>query len=749
MVLLGPVISDNAMGSFNEVDRRTVLTLLAGTGAGAGGLKAMAAPRESPSATAVGPGLRTGGCDSLSDPQKPVWIAENSTNFHAPESLNNSGGLNPIRVSYDQQVWYLGSTWNETETQWEHEFAATTRGLSSVWRQDVIDATVCPPVDVDPMDAACIPDDWKSESDPHPQLETLAEQPSPRFSDFQSLEIALDETQSDFGSIQVNYQSNELLFWDHRPFLKDGIAANPQNADPSKVGLGQRYSEPQIITDMWTDGWREPPSRDFTESYIDEREQLLHELSDVEDPPVDPEDVITAAISLGLSMAPPAAGATAVASKIQTVAPIVLDILVDASKPRARDPPPNEAFFEEVTLDFPVPIVGHHIAFKILSPAGRASTSLSITSRVGLETSVSRDLANEFGSALEQTTEVSLATSPEPGPAERVDWIFDDEMFHSNMANLSSGDPLAELSGVTPLVSAPADTVSTDEELVFTGGNVALGDSELTGYAWLWVMEQPGETPQMGRTCRTDVSTIADLVIPPSDFEKPGTLTVWLLARDETGVWGRDSVTVEIEDAGSGSTPTDSPHVVVDDFEDGDLSEYDRLQDNGGTVTVQRSTVVEGSHALMIEAPSGKAEEIMSTAGLNAYPQLGDTLEIHFVPSASESVWFYVWLGGTNRIKLSHDMSTFALAQPGYTRDESDGAGLEVDKAYYYRVDLGTDGTVVAELRDGASDSVIATRTIQGQSPVDGDGIAFTVGEAGPGAPTTRLYVDDVTITNR
>jgi hypothetical protein len=71
---------------------------------------------------------------------------------------------------------------------------------------------------------------------------------------------------------------------------------------------------------------------------------------------------------------------------------------------------------------------------------------------------------------------------------------------------------------------------------------------------------------------------------------------------------------------------TSSGGVVIDDFEDGDLSEY---ATNGSYWSADtNSPVVNGSYSLKYSPPDNSANTIRSTSGLERYPQAGDTFDV-------------------------------------------------------------------------------------------------------------------------
>lgn len=83
-------------------------------------------------------------------------------------------------------------------------------------------------------------------------------------------------------------------------------------------------------------------------------------------------------------------------------------------------------------------------------------------------------------------------------------------------------------------------------------------------------------------------------------------------SQGESVVDAGDSDFVFVEGTGMGGG------IIIDDFEDGDLSEY--FGDNG--ISISSSAAYEGSYGIAI--PDG-ANPLVSTSGLDTYPSQGDT----------------------------------------------------------------------------------------------------------------------------
>lgn len=71
--------------------------------------------------------------------------------------------------------------------------------------------------------------------------------------------------------------------------------------------------------------------------------------------------------------------------------------------------------------------------------------------------------------------------------------------------------------------------------------------------------------------------------------------------------------------------PNTIPNTLVDDFEDGNISEYQNY--NVTSATAQTSTVFDGNYSLKVSAQNNVDSGITSTSGLN-YPQSGDKVDV-------------------------------------------------------------------------------------------------------------------------
>lgn len=556
------------IGSLANVSRRELLQAagLVGLGAaGADGIGAFALPRNGDAIAAVGPAMDTGGCGGLSPPDEPIWVVENSryastdgrhSDNAIAHGLTDSNIPGPIRLSYTQLVRYLGATWNASDSRWEHELTIASLGVASRWAtSNAVDPSKqpCPPVGADnPQSAPCL--DGTDTSG-----QCLGPEPVRGFGGDNAIEIALGD--SNFGHVEAKYQSDQLQFWNHAPFLADGQPLDGADADAC---LGTRYAHPTIFEPLWTDGWDATPDPGaFLPEYLDRKSNLEGEVQPEGDGGGD------LAYELGLMLAgflARAAGASTGGAAVTAleVGKLVVDLLRAAQPEPVPDPSPNEAFHEEISLDTEAPIVGHYAGVTIPTPPQSADapdqTNVDITSRV-----------RAANAQTNVTTTVELRTAPEPRRTAGFDWVFDDDMFRRNAS--TPGVDAASNALVENNVAGPAPTVSradgnpvpaqvaVDEPLELSASVQSSGRSEPTSYAWLWIMEQPDETPQIGRFCSNDTSTVQNLVLPATDFQKPGTLNVWFLTRDQTGLWADvyRQIRVADSDSGGGQTPTPTP----------------------------------------------------------------------------------------------------------------------------------------------------------------------------------------------
>ncbi|WP_254280649.1 twin-arginine translocation signal domain-containing protein [Haloarcula marina] len=177
---------------------------------------------------------------------------------------------------------------------------------------------------------------------------------------------------------------------------------------------------------------------------------------------------------------------------------------------------------------------------------------------------------------------------------------------------------------------------------------------------------------------------------------------------------------------------TSSP-TIIDDFEDGGLSEYEADPNNSDVdmsgVNVTSSQPKNGSLSLEIDAVEA---EFISTSGLNAYPAAGDTFRvwIRTTGGVDETNFTYGVQSHTDRyfVRLSEVNDRVALYR--YENDsstqlsESDsGFSLSPDTWYQIEIDWQTDGTHTVTVYDDTKTQV--TQTSATDTTWNSGGIGF------------------------
>ncbi|NEU56786.1 hypothetical protein [Halorussus sp. MSC15.2] len=194
--------------------------------------------------------------------------------------------------------------------------------------------------------------------------------------------------------------------------------------------------------------------------------------------------------------------------------------------------------------------------------------------------------------------------------------------------------------------------------------------------------------------CRYDV----DVVLATSTNEFSGS------SQGTPDATPPDCVPTTPEEAAKGSGCGSSTEGVIDDFEDGDLSEY-AFEAGSSYANVVSSPTHSGSYALEFADASPGA---ISTSGLNAYPSAGDT--------------FSYWVrasGGADNLNVTwgvqdHDNRYYAKLKPSsgefylFTYENGNGQShsnehhlsLSQDTWYEIEIQWATDGTQTAVLYD-------------------------------------------------
>lgn len=186
---------------------------------------------------------------------------------------------------------------------------------------------------------------------------------------------------------------------------------------------------------------------------------------------------------------------------------------------------------------------------------------------------------------------------------------------------------------------------------------------------------------------------------------------------------------------------------IVDDFSDGDISEY-------GGDTGQFSVV---NNELKCYRDSGSfSQSISSTSGLSAYPQPGDTFECSLK-----------FMNPTNMISVRWATQSESADHHGYgahiDHDENEvfwrvwggsntvypqeSVTLSTDTWYTFSIDWGTNGTITVELLDPSENVLYSSTETNTEWTSGGVGFGMSVGDFNN--PTLEGYYDDFIITNR
>jgi hypothetical protein len=190
------------------------------------------------------------------------------------------------------------------------------------------------------------------------------------------------------------------------------------------------------------------------------------------------------------------------------------------------------------------------------------------------------------------------------------------------------------------------------------------------------------------------------------------------------------------------------PDSVVDNFEDGDLSEY---SGSTGDFNVQQTTVFEGSYALERPGIPGTTA-ITSTSGLNHYPSRGGKFQYRFRATANAGRDAYVGFARQSEVEiadgyeirtgLDDDNLEIALRDGGFTVLNETPLVWPRDEWLRVRVDWGRESTDdITVTVFGASNSELASVTAT-DSTFDAGGVEF-FSSSGGGA----VFWDEVLTT--
>lgn len=185
---------------------------------------------------------------------------------------------------------------------------------------------------------------------------------------------------------------------------------------------------------------------------------------------------------------------------------------------------------------------------------------------------------------------------------------------------------------------------------------------------------------------------------------------------------------------------------VVDGFEDNDIAEYGGQT---GSATVQGTTVKEGSYALQLDNVSGQDDRIVSTTGLDMYPQPGDRFEtwFRFTTAGDDYLQFNwacqaetlnperyvaVYTDNGQKVQLGHSTGTFTTTVLAET-----ALDLAVDTWYRFQVQWIEDGTMILGVYDAAGSKLAEISAVD--TTLSSGGIGFQC-ETGSGNASTSYY---------
>lgn len=194
---------------------------------------------------------------------------------------------------------------------------------------------------------------------------------------------------------------------------------------------------------------------------------------------------------------------------------------------------------------------------------------------------------------------------------------------------------------------------------------------------------------------------------------------------------------------------------LVDDYEDGDLDEYETSGQAEGKISPLEAA---GDYALEVRNvdTTTRSEFVVSTSGLPAYPQAGDTIEVYLAVEDSADNFGQFWFG-VQSATVDPERFSLVLSGPGDTVTLSyvdgsgntdticslSGAAVSSISNGYVRFEIDWGATVAGEYAFVAGDSVITGVhgdtgfVFQSGEPVQNTGAAETfVYEAGSGVDT-------------
>jgi hypothetical protein len=203
--------------------------------------------------------------------------------------------------------------------------------------------------------------------------------------------------------------------------------------------------------------------------------------------------------------------------------------------------------------------------------------------------------------------------------------------------------------------------------------------------------------------------------------------------------------------------------VVIDNFDDGDMKNYQLLEVAAGeTIETVTSTVKAGSHSLKIYCNQGSSfpPVASSTAGLDTYPGQGDSFEVYFYQPQDGTNFRLYWCvqdesnptDNSYRLKYDHAKSPHLVLE----KRGSGGEVLDLDPIAYrptgvwlrFRITHASDGTISAELLD---ENGIRKAAVQGtDTSYTSGGIAWSYlnSNSGPNNGDGPIYIDEAEVVS-
>jgi hypothetical protein len=154
--------------------------------------------------------------------------------------------------------------------------------------------------------------------------------------------------------------------------------------------------------------------------------------------------------------------------------------------------------------------------------------------------------------------------------------------------------------------------------------------------------------------------------------------------------------------------------LIIEDFEDNDLDEYD--VDRGSNYSIVSAPAYEGFYAL--ELADDSAIELISTSGLGSYPQAGDTFSVRFrtngTGNGEQANFTYGVQGHTDRYYVMLNPGTQELGLYKYKNGSTTvlgsavSASFSADTWHVLEIEWETDGTQVATLYNDEAKTQLA-----------------------------------------